>query len=174
MTFTGSLISTVEPSYVCELLAQDACTGLTAIFHTNTSIQARFLDGCRNVVRKNWVSVDGLERAWSEADCLLSIAEKRGRQMSSKIFSYMATGKPIVHIYYAEDDVNVSYLKRYPLALCLRAEEDSLGSNSRLLALWLVWSLGRTVPWDSIAEEFAEMLPGYVAHRLIEKTDCEA
>lgn len=172
MTFTGSFTLAVEPTYVCELLEQEACDGITALFHTNTSAQAKMLDGRRNVVRKSWVSGIELERVWANADCLLSIAEKQGRQMSSKIFSYMAIGKPIVHIYYAEYDVNVVYLKRYPLALCLRAKEGSLALNSRLLALWLVWSLGRTVSWDSVAEEFLEMSPEYVACRLIEETDC--
>ena len=94
--------------------------------------------------------------------------------MSSKIFSYIATGKPIVHIYYAEDDVNVAYLKHYPLALCLHAKEGSLGLNSQLLALWFVWSLGKTVPWSSVAEEFKEMLPEHVAHRLIKEADYRA
>ncbi|MDN0069460.1 hypothetical protein [Collinsella ihumii] len=112
-----------------------------------------------------------LERVWSNADCLLSIAEKRGRQMSSKIFSYMATGKPIVHVFYAEDDVNVSYLKRYPLALCLRAQEDLLAFNAKLLALWLVWSQGRRASWQAVAEEFEELLPEHVAARLIGKMD---
>lgn len=173
MTFTGSLSLTVEPTYVCELLEQGSCSGITAVFHTNASAQARILDGYRNVARKGWVSGDELERAWADADCLLSIAEKQGRQMSSKIFSYMATGKPIVHVYYAEDDVNVAYLKRYPLALCLRAQEGLLSSNARLLALWFVWSLGRRVSWRSVAEEFEELLPEHVAARLVGKTDSE-
>lgn len=93
--------------------------------------------------------------------------------MSSKIFSYMATGKPIVHIYYAEDDVNVGYLKRYPLALCLRAQEDSLAFNARLLALWLVWSHSRRASWRAVAEEFEELLLEHVTARHIGKMDGE-
>lgn len=148
--------------------------GITTLFHTNASVQARILDGRRNVMRKGWVSGDDLERAWSDADCLLSIAEKRGRQMSSKIFSYMATGKPIVHVYYAEDDVNVEYLKRYPLALCLRVQDDALAYNARLLALWFVWSLGRRASWQSVAEEFEELLSEHVAAQLVGKIVSEA
>lgn len=169
LLFAGNLSSVVTPDYTCGLLGQPACRGARARFFTSTSPYAMRLDDHKDagVERFGWISAEELGRQMAEAGQLLSIAEVEGKQMSSKIFGYMATGKAIVHVYTAEDDVNVRYLRRYPLALCLRADEGLLTENARKLALWCVWSYGQRVSWDDLEHDFEDLMPEYVAEQVL-------
>lgn len=118
-----------------------------------------------------WVSADELPAIFKNHDCLLSIGELRGRQLSSKIFSYMASGKPIVHIYHAADDANLAYLRRYPLALCLRDDPTLREENVRLLCRFILWSRGRRLAFDEVREIMPECTPDYVARQVL-ATSC--
>ncbi len=167
--FAGNLSSVVTPDYVCSILEQPACRGVRARFFTSGSPYALRLDGYREAgaERFGWIGADELRCEMGRAGQLLSIAEVEGRQMSSKIFGYMATGKPVVHVYTAEDDVNVRYLDRYPLALCLRADEGDLAGNARRLALWCAWSYGQRVAWGDVERGFGELTPEHVARQIL-------
>lgn len=175
LMFAGNLSSAVTPDYFCSLLEQPACKGLRARFFTSNSPYALRLDGHRDagVERYGWIGADGLRNEMINAGQLLSIAEVEGKQMSSKIFGYMATGKPIVHLYTAENDVNVRYLSRYPLALCLRADEAEIAQNARKLALWCAWSYGQRVSWNDIKCEFDDLTPEHVAQQIIGAGECQ-
>ena len=63
--------------------------------------------------------------------------------------------------------MNVRYLRRYPLALCLRADEGLLTENARKLALWCVWSYGQRVSWDDLEHDFEDLMPEYVAEQVL-------
>lgn len=56
------------------------------------------------------------------ADILLSVGNNLPNQMPSKLFRYMSTGKPIIHIQYHDSDLCVDLLRRYGRSLILRAE----------------------------------------------------
>ena len=159
----------MKPDYVCKMLECSACRNARANFFTSTSSYALRLDSCMNtnVKRFGWLEPDELKRKTQEASQLLSIAEVEGKQMSSKIFGYIATGKPVVHIYTAEDDVNMRYLQHYPLALCLKADPLKIEQNSRLLSLWCVWSYGQRVSWSDVLDEFEDLTPEFVAKKLL-------
>ena len=169
LMFAGNLSSAVTPDYVCSLLEQPACRNVRARFFTSNSPYALRLDKHKTagVERFGWIGPDELRREEADSRQLLSIAEVEGKQMSSKIFSYMATGKPIVHIYTADDDVNVHYLSRYPLALCLKADKNAIAENARRLALWCAWSYGQSLHWDDVARTFGELTPECVARQVL-------
>ena len=124
--------------------------------------------GIDRVVCHDWVLPSELVALQRSSGALLNIAEFEGKQISSKIYEYMALGKPIVHVYTAEHDVNVAYLDRYPLALCLRAEPESLERNARLLALWLLWSSGRVVSFEDVREACRDLTPEYVTQQIMD------
>lgn len=128
------------------------------------------LEGCGidRVACHDWVLPSELAALQRSSGALLNIAEYEGKQISSKIYEYMALGKPIVHVYTAEHDVNVEYLTRYPLALCLRSEPDLLECNARLLALWLLWSRGQVAPFEVVRDSCRDLTPEYVAQQIME------
>lgn len=167
--FAGNLSSVVTPDYVCLLLQQPACRTVRASFFTSGSSYALRLDKYKTagIERFGWIGPNELRREVVNARQLLSIAEVEGKQMSSKIFSYMSTGKPIVHVYTADGDINVRYLSRYPLALCLKADKNTITDNARRLALWCAWSYGQNLYWDDVARTFDELTPEHVARQVL-------
>ena len=59
-----------------------------------------------------------------ESDYLVSI--KTSRDISAKIFQYIATGKRIIHFSGNEEDPDVEYLKRYPKAHIVECYKDTI------------------------------------------------
>lgn len=122
LAFAGALIrGYVEAKQLVELLRKSKYRDYIdmSFFSVGSGVEdIKNVQGI-NVENYGWISHKDLHRKLSGMDILVSIAEKKGKQMSSKIFEYMCHGKPILHIHYAERDVNLHYLKRYPLALTL-------------------------------------------------------
>lgn len=170
LIFSGTLGAHVDPSYFCNILRQHWCSTVRATFYAARSPMRTKLEGygIDRVTCRDWVLPSELTALQRSAGALLSIAEYEGKQISSKIYEYMALGKPIVHVYTAEHDVNVAYLAHYPLALCLRSEPGLLDHNARLLALWLLWSSERVVPYETVRDACRELTPEYVARQIVD------
>jgi glycosyltransferase involved in cell wall biosynthesis len=64
-------------------------------------------------------SKESIENLYGDADILLSLGSVEKWMVPSKIFEYMSTGKPIIHLAYIQDDPCIKYLKEYPLSLIL-------------------------------------------------------
>lgn len=160
----------MDPTYFCDILRQRWCSTVRAAFYAAKSPMRTKLEGCGvdRVACHDWVLPSELVALQRSSGALLNIAEYEGKQISSKIYEYMALGKPIVHVYTAEHDVNVEYLTRYPLALCLKSEPDLLERNARLLALWLLWSRGRVAPFEVVRDSCRDLTPEYVAQQIME------
>lgn len=170
LIFSGTLGAHVDPTYFCDILRQRWCSTVRAAFYAAKSPMRTKLEGCGvdRVACHDWVLPSELVALQRSSGALLNIAEYEGKQISSKIYEYMALGKPIVHVYTAEHDVNVEYLTRYPLALCLKSEPDLLERNARLLALWLLWSRGRVAPFEVVRDSCRDLTPEYVAQQIME------
>lgn len=170
MIFTGAFTAKVRPDYLLSLMAE---MGSAVHVDVRTSdlwvkrlgAEFAFRNGESSV--GPWVDASELLALYEANDVLLSIAEVDGSQMSSKIFSYMATGKPIVHIYYANNDVNMRYLQDYPLALCVKADGALVVKNAQLIELFLLWTSGRRASAEEVEARFAKCTPVYVANLLV-------
>lgn len=125
-------------------------------------------DDFPNVVIHNhgWVSHSELEEALERADILLSIAEKDGKQISSKIFEYMSFGKPILHFYYSNTDVNRRYLSKYPLAMCVNHNETNSQKQENVFR-WMLSVKNLRVPMNIVETLFKEMTPKYIVDNII-------
>ncbi len=121
-----------------------------------------------NISLKGWVDKISLDKAYEEADAFISIAEKNGKQMSSKIFEYMSYGKPIIHIYYVDDDVNLRYLQQYSKALCIKASADNIPCNRMMIALFLLGMKSRKYD-NLISDELRECTPEVISKKLEKK-----
>lgn len=65
----------------------------------------------------------------NDANILISIGNKTINQTPSKIFSYMATGLPIVNFYSNINDSAKYYLDNYPLSLSVPENDESLSAS---------------------------------------------
>lgn len=170
--FAGALTAAVKIDYMVDLINQKL-KGMSLQIYTSDASQVE-LENNPNIKTAHidvhgWVPVDKLPALYEGADCLLSIGEVQGRQLSSKIFGYMSSGMPIVHIYTSETDANLPYLSQYPLALCIQSDSKKIEANSHLLGLFLIWSRGRRVSYDQIASRFIECTPDWVTDVLLKQ-----
>lgn len=165
LIFAGSLLKGyVDADYILKLFNTEKMQNFELDFYSQGN-------GCNivenivapNIRFKGWVPHMVLEDAYKNASAFISIAEKSGKQISSKIFEYMAFGKPIVHIYYDEFDENVKYLKKYPLALCVKADEKKIEYNQKRIKLFLDTGVNQNIDLTKVYLELRECTPGYIA-----------
>lgn len=140
MVYTGSLSTWVPPDSILGLYERLQSGLPQLMFYTAGDFARKVIDlGKRDqrITVRGWVTPEELINVIHNADYCLSIAERRGLQMSSKILQYMVQCKPILHIYYAANDINLKYLERYPLALCIRADSIEDAGTQALILDWL-------------------------------------
>ena len=76
------------------------------------------------IVEHGWVDESVLNTALLTANVLISIGNNEKHLIPSKLFKYMTTGNPIVHLYLFDDDPCIPYLKEYGNALLLKCDHD--------------------------------------------------
>lgn len=117
------------------------------------------------------VPSDVASQAVLEADILLSIGNTDLTQTASKIFEYMSTGKPIVHLYHDEREPAVRILNKYSGACLLRQDEQLLQKNQQILTRFL-HANHAPVEFRKLSETFFNALPGYSAD-IIRNVACQ-
>lgn len=169
LIFAGSLKKGyVDAQYAVDLFSGGLLSRCSLDFYAAGNGVDVLQNAAENIVQKGWIDKARLEKAYQQADAFISIAEKNGRQISSKIFEYMSYGKPIIHIYYVDDDVNLRYLKHYAKALCLKAEMDKIAYNRLMVALFLVGMQNRGQD-DQLSDELLQCTPERIACCIQEK-----
>ena len=93
------------------------------------------------------------------AAILLSIGEVQGKQVSSKVFEYMATCKPIIHIACIPDDAVSRILAKYPPALCLVRDHGRFDENVRLLSDFITTRRRDMLNFETVKTIYPEALP---------------
>ena len=104
----------------------------------------------------------------SESHILISVAERSGLQLSSKIFDYISQGKPIIHFYKSDVDVNCKVLQNYPLVLCIKEDEKQFQQNIKKFEEFCIKNSEKFVTRERIVELYSDALPDKTAH-LIEE-----
>lgn len=97
------------------------------------------------------------------ADVLLNLGNAYDNQMPSKLFGYLGTGKPILHLAVSDTDPTLPYLARYPLALVLHRRDGATPETLDRLRRWLAGVCGRRLPYEQVAALYPEFTPRKVA-----------
>ena len=103
-------------------------------------------------------------KARSEADLLLSLGNKNTSQIPSKLFEYIATGKPIIHLAVSNNDPAISLLASYPYALVL--VNDSGDDCTVQLVDFIKKYSGKELDFPTISKLFPEALPSTTCNTL--------
>lgn len=119
------------------------------------------------------VPPDKARRLLQSADVLLSIGNTVDNQMPSKVFEYIGTGKPILHLTANDNDPALPVLARYPLAFTLREADGPTPKAADALRRWLLDAAGRTLPFAQCAALYPEYTPAAVAQRFLEAAAAE-
>lgn len=110
---------------------------------------------------------DLLQAKIQEADILLNIGNLITTMVPSKIFEYMSYGKPIISSFDIENEPSAHYLKKYPLTLLLDSKVSAT-ENSALISDFIKESVGKSVSYDELKENFYNNTPAAFTQCLAE------
>lgn len=165
LVYTGALIKNVrDADYVLDLiegldLGQPADADFYVMGNAASRVQTKPAQGGVRIRNHGQVSKQEANVAVEDASVLLSIGEVAGKQISSKIFEYMAAGKPVIHFAYTNDDPDTKILARYPLALCLIQSRERMAANRDQVQQFVLANAGKVIDFDAVAAIFPEALP---------------
>ncbi len=107
--------------------------------------------------------------AMNDSDILISIANKINNQVPSKIFDYLSFGKPIIHVYHDDNDPYLNLLKEYPLALCVKIDNEKVEDNALKILEFCKSNSGKSISFDKIQEKYFYATPSFVASKFSEE-----
>lgn len=105
------------------------------------------------ILRHAPVSVSEIQKIYSQADLLVSVGNNTPEFKPSKTFEYIASGKPIVNIYY--EGLYDEVLAQSPLTLQL-SRNSSLEDNTVAFRAFLKNTIGKILSRDEIDEIYAK------------------
>jgi len=156
----------VEPDYLLTLLSNstiDAKCEFYTIGNCKGVLEKFSKEFPTKIINKGSVDKETATKKIMENHILISVAERSGSQLSSKIFDYISNGKPIIHFYKSDEDVNCSVLQNYPLALCIKEDEKQLQQNIKTFEEFCTKNYEKYVSWDRIVELYSDALPEHTA-----------
>lgn len=162
MVYAGTLYRVLRnPQFLCDCLVK---------LSKEMNISVDFLGGgdCGDIIERTSRESEGHIRGHgmqphdtamryiSNADVLLSIGNAESPMAPSKIYEYMSTGKPIVHIYTWEEDPCILPLKKYGNALIIREGDKQAVKKMKMLVSHL-----KRLSFESVKDIFIKSSPGY-------------
>lgn len=118
-----------------------------------------------NIICRGRMSLNEAQKEIRDADILVNIGNKLTNQVPSKLFEYIASGKPIVNVCANRSCPSIPYMNRYPYALNLlqTSDEEEIKSQVAKLEKFIHEYAWKTVPGDQIISLFQECTPEYCA-----------
>ena len=165
LCYTGALIKKVrDPSYLRALLrAMRPRQTVQADFYVMGDAAAKIPTqtggGSVRIINHGRVPKPEADAAVRNADILINIGDAQGKQVSSKVFEYMATGKPIIHFAFVEKDTVSIILEKYPLALCITQTRRLFDGNVRRVEKFISERRSNEIPFDDVKAIYPEALP---------------
>ena len=139
------------------LLETFMCTKSDAVLHLFcTSDCDELIDqivkkSCGKIVRHKPVDVEEIGGVYSAANILVSVGNSLPEFKPSKIFEYIATGKPIMNVFY--DGLRDEILDEYPLAIQICNSEEKMIAAEQMDAFILANAF-KNVAIDEINGKF--------------------
>lgn len=102
------------------------------------------------------------------ADVLVNLGNAMRNQVPSKLWEYIATGKPILAICMRPDCNTIPYLSRYPDALWVLREDAGQPQAAARAAEFCARRAGSAVPWATLCELYPLHQTDAVAQTMID------
>lgn len=160
-----------DPSYALRLASVGAI-GACAMLHIfgvgdAMPLVEKFAEDHPDLIQYHGaVSAECAREVVDGADILLSIGNRDTAQTPSKVFEYMATGKPIVHVAKTADDPVNTILMRYPLGLVLLEDGALFDDQVNQMRYYITDHRDDTVDFNEVARLFAPASPCFAAELL--------
>ena len=167
--FSGNLYSDIrDPSYTLRLfepLVQSGAAQLHFVGPRVTDLPQPVQ--AFPVVCHGRKTLSRAQEMMNQADVLVNIGNSVVNQVPSKIFDYLALGKPIINICKNRNCPTLPYFEKYPLALTLFEEDAILEQQQTQLAAFLQKHAKEQLPFAQVAELFATCTPAYCAKQML-------
>lgn len=173
MSYIGGLYKNyVMPDYLLQLYENSNLNDSTLNFYIIGNcfdIVNRYADTLpERIINHGSVDKETANLMLVQSDILISIAENKGIQISSKIFEYMSSGKPVIHLYTVDNDVNLKVLNKYPLSLCLKQDLDILDKNVGLFDEFCRRHSNCRIPFEEVEKIYYDATPKYTADLIMD------
>lgn len=103
--------------------------------------------------------------AMHDADILLHIGNNTPTQIPGKLLEYMATGKPMLHVYYIDDDGCLPYLEKYRLNIAMKVDTPVEDAARELLGFYDRIK-GTRLTFEEVSERCREFTAEHVLERI--------
>ena len=165
LLYSGSLYGDRKPDFLINLskCLPDNCKIVFCGICKN-DYEIDFLKN-NGIVCKGYCSQRVLEEEIGQADFLINIGNTVKNQLPSKVIEYIATGKPIINLSQIDDCSSMRVLQNYELFLNIDAK--CISENKEIIRNYISESIGRTIPWEKIKEQYREYTPEYVANTIL-------
>ncbi len=110
------------------------------------------------MVINGYVSQTEINAIYHKAEALINLGGSNPTMVPSKIFEYMAYGKPIISTYYIDGETSKDYLASYPSGLCID-QRKPIEENIKTLEEFIDNKLGQRVAFDTVKALFPENTP---------------
>lgn len=111
------------------------------------------------IIKYGHVGTETAVKAMLESDILINLGSTVDSQIPSKIFEYMATGKPIISFYKYDTEPSIPYLKKYPLSLLIKEEWDKIDENNQLIVDFVNRYKDKHISFNEIKDMFQNNTP---------------
>ncbi|MCB2287715.1 glycosyltransferase [Clostridium algidicarnis] len=109
--------------------------------------------------------------AMLDSDILINIGSTVDTQIPSKIFEYMATGKPIISFYKYDTEPSMPYLNNYPLSLLIKEDWDKVDESIRLTVDFINKYNGKSINYSEIKDSYRNNTPELLVKYVVQLID---
>lgn len=138
--FTGTLADDVRTPYYFLRVLNELELNIEFIIVGNSKC-SNYIKYCNSpyikICQYGLLSKEKTDSLVSKSDVLISFGNINVNLVPSKIFEYMATGKPIIATYRSKYDSSIEYLKKYPTILLLDENDNDYKAQAKKLQLFL-------------------------------------
>lgn len=122
------------------------------------------------IIRHKPVAVEDIAKVYASADVLVNLGNSIPEFKPSKIYEYIASGKPIVDIYY--DPYKETLLHKYPYAVQIRNDNDVV-ETADVIRNFGVKNRGNLCSEEEVACLYCENMRQNIREKLVNALDCE-
>lgn len=176
--YAGSLdVKLRNPTYLFEIFNTEK------IVKSNLKLNLYTFGNCQYIIDKykmtvkgkifdhGRVSFDEISNKMKKCDILLTIGNNSDNEVPSKLFEYLSYCKPIIHLYYSENDAYLEYLKSYKYSICLKMDECIVEENSKKFLDFCNRYKNANISFEEINLTFETCTPSFVAQQFTDDID---
>lgn len=164
--YTGYLyLPDRNPKYIIDVISElNIDLDIELIFIGNSNCQD-IIEKCKRNFNGTLTYIPFVEHRkisfyLNKADFFINLGVSNSNAISGKIFEYMAYGKPIISIYFDENDATNQYLMKYPAACCINQKcKNKLEASEILREFVLKWIGRERVDYNVVKELFYTSTP---------------